>query len=94
MRDKHECGAVFQYLAHAVQATLLECGVTDREHLIDQQDVGLEESGNGKPQPHLHACRVELHLAIDRLAQLGELDDGVEPLGDVLASRPSNEPYK
>ena len=48
--------------------------------------VGLEERGDREPEPHLHAARVELHLPVDRVLELGERDDLVEALGDLLAA--------
>ena len=39
--------------------------------------------GDGETQTHLHAARVELHLAVDGVGHLGEFDDGVETGVDV-----------
>ena len=67
-----------EHRAHAVDAPLLESGVADGEHLVDEQHVGLEEGGDAEAEPHLHAARVELDLAVDGVLELGELDDLVE----------------
>src|SRR4029453_13407268 len=39
---------------------------------------GGEEGAHPKAEPHLHAARVELHLPVDRMLDLGEADDVVE----------------
>ncbi len=75
-------GAVPDHLADPSQAFLLEVGVTDREHLVDQEDVRLEKRGDGEAEPHLHAHRIELDLPVDGIGELGELDDLVEALPD------------
>ena len=60
--------------------------VADREHLVDEQDVGLEVGGDGEAEAHLHAARVELHLAVDGVLELGELDDLVEASRDLACA--------
>jgi hypothetical protein len=84
---EHQRRALGDDLAHALQALLLEAGVTHGQHLVDQQDVGLEEGGDGKPESHLHAARVELDLAVHRALDLREVDDAVEALGDLLTGK-------
>ena len=65
-------------LAHAVQALGLEGLVAHREHLVDQEHVGLHVHRDREPEPDEHARRVELHLGVDELLQLRERDDVVE----------------
>ena len=66
-------------LGHAAQAAALELGVAHGEHLVDQQDVGVEVRGDGERQPQVHARRVPLHRRVEEPLDPGELDDLVEP---------------
>ena len=61
-----------------IEALLLERGVADGEHLVDQQHVGVDLHGDGERQPDAHARRVVLELEVEELLQLGERDDLVE----------------
>ena len=45
-------------LRDAVHALALKGDVADRQHFVDQQDVGLGVHGHRKRQPHLHARAV------------------------------------
>ena len=75
-------------LLHPVEALLLEALVADGEHLVDEQDVGLDVDRHGEAQTDVHARRVVLHLVVDELLELGELDDLVEALADLPARQP------
>ena len=88
VRDEHEGGAGREHRPHAIDAALLEPGVADGEHLVDEQHVGLEEGRDAEAEPHLHAARVELDLAVDGVLELGELDDVVEAGGHHPARQP------
>ena len=63
---------------HAVEALLLEGDVADGEHLVDDQDLGLEVRRDGEGETQLHAARVALHRRVDEGPDVGELDDLVE----------------
>ena len=69
-------------LAELVEALVREALVADREHFVDEQDIGIDVNRHGKPEPHVHAGRVRLDRRVDEFLQLGELDDLVEPPGD------------
>jgi hypothetical protein len=43
-----------------VGALLLEGCIADREHLVDQQDVGIGLDHHREPEPHQHPRRVVL----------------------------------
>ena len=77
-----------QHLAHLVEALLLERRVAHREHFVDDEDARLEERRDRESDAHLHAARIELHLPLDRVLDLRELDDLVELLGHLLAGEP------
>ena len=69
---------------------MLEMQVADRQHLVHDQNFGLEVRGHRKRQPHEHAARVVLDRRVDELLELGERDDRVElPRISAAASRES-----
>ena len=80
VRDEHDRLAVALEGPDALQALALEGLVADREHLVDEQDVGVDVDGHGEGQPDVHAGRVELHRRVDELLDAGEVDDLVEGL--------------
>ena len=84
--DVDERGAQAHDLFDPPEALLLEIGVAHRQHLVDQQDVGFQERGDGEAQPHLHAEGEELDLAVDGVFEPGELDDLIESFAGELAA--------
>ena len=66
-----------------LHALLLELRVADREHLVDQQDVGVDVDRHREAEAHVHARRVVLHRLVDELLEPGEVDDLVEPRVDL-----------
>jgi hypothetical protein len=62
----------------------------DRQGLVYEQNIGLEECCYGEPQTHPHPTGKELRLTVDGLAELGEFNDPVESCGD-LPTRQSKE---
>ena len=59
-------------LGELLEAPPLELGVADREHLVDEQDVGIDVDRHREPEPHVHARRVVLHRRVDELLEPGE----------------------
>ena len=74
-------------LGELLDAAALELGVADREHLVDEQDVGIDVDRDGEAEPHVHARRVVLHRRVDELLEPGELDDLVEARVELLLAR-------
>ncbi len=70
------------------EALPLERLVTDGEDLVEQEDVGVEERRDREAEPHGHPGRVRPHRTVDRVLELGEGDDLVEPLPDVGPAQP------
>ena len=77
-----------------VDALLLEGGVADRQHLVDQQDVGVDLDHQREPEPDQHPGGVVLQLQVDELAELGEVDDLVEPARASLGVSPIITPFR
>ncbi len=76
------------------EALPLEALVADREHLVEQQDVGVEERGDREAEPHRHPRRVRPHGPVDRVLDLGEGDDLVEPFADLAPAEPLDRPVE
>ena len=72
-------------LVHAAEAFLLEGRVAHGEHLIHDENVGLQVRRHGKGQPHIHAAGISFDRRIDELSDFGELHDPVELLGHLGA---------
>ena len=85
VRDEEHRLALVAHAVELVEALLLEGGVADGEHLVDQQDVGVHLDRHREREPDLHAGRVVLELEVDELLELGELDDLVEALARLRA---------
>ncbi len=78
-------------LAELVEALVGEPRVADREHLVDQQHVGIDMDGDGKPEPHVHPGRVRLHRRVDEVLQFRELDNLVKPPADVALAEAEHD---
>jgi hypothetical protein len=68
-----------------VEALLLERGVADREHLVDEEDLGIDLDSSSERETDVHTGGVVLELEIDELLELGEREDVIEPTGGLLA---------
>ena len=63
---------------HPAEALLLELGVADGEHLVDEQDLRFEVGGHGEGEAQVHPARVALDRRVEEPRDPGELDDLVE----------------
>ena len=90
VRDEEDRRAAAADARELVVALLLEGGVADGEHLVDEQDVGVDLDHHREGQAHEHARRVVLELEVDELAQLGEVDDAVEARARLARREPEH----
>ena len=67
--DEEDRAALALELLDPVDALALERLVADRQHLVDEQDVGLDVDGDREAEPGVHARRVVLDLVVDELAR-------------------------
>ena len=74
-------------LGELLGALALELLVADGEHLVDEQDVGVDVDRDREPEPHVHARRVVLHRRVDEVLEAGEVDDLVEALVELLLAQ-------
>ena len=90
MRHHDDRAALALELLDAVEALALERLVADRQHLVDEEDVGLDVHRDREAETDVHARRVEAHLGVDELVELGEGHDVVEAPGELLARHPED----
>ncbi len=94
VRDEEHRAAGLAQVLHAPEAAALELRVTDGEHLVHEQDLGLEVSRDGEGEPHRHPARVALDRRVDELLDAGELDDVRELARDHLPLHPEHGPVQ
>src|SRR3954451_182497 len=71
-------------LADLPEALPLERKVAHGEHLVDEQDLGLQMRGYRKCEPDRHTTRVALDRSVQERANLGERRDVVESRIDLV----------
>ena len=81
---------VLRHLSHAAETALLELRIAHGEHLVDDEDLGLQERGDRECEPHVHPARVALDGRVDEVPDAGEVDDVVELPGDLLPAHAEN----
>jgi hypothetical protein len=77
--------------AQTIQAFLLEAGVADRQHFVDDQDLGVEVHGGGEGEAQEHTRRIRAHRLLDVALELGEFDDRVEAVADLGGAEPGED---
>ena len=82
-------------LLHPAEAAPLELGVADGEHLVDEQDLGLEVRGDREREAHVHAARVALDRRVEEPARRPENSTISSNLPLDLASlHPEDRPFR
>src|SRR5262249_17147782 len=72
----------------------LECCVADREHLIDQQYLGLDMGGYRKAEADHHPRRVVLQRLVDERLDFRESYDLVKLCGDLALAHAHDRPVE
>ena len=85
VRHEEDRAALLLQPEELVEALLLEAGVADREHLVDQQHVGIDLDRDREREAHRHARGVVLQPHVEEVLELGEGDDRVEARLGLLA---------
>ena len=75
-------------LLKALHALALKGQIADRQHLIDQQHIGVHFRGHRKTEPHVHPAGIRLHRLVDKLVHLRKFDDAVHALIDHFLTDP------
>ena len=84
MGHKDDSAAEVAILRELLQALALEVAVTNGEDFIHEEDVAVGVDGDAEGEADLHAATVVLEFLVDEALQLGEGDDAVELLVDLL----------
>ncbi len=90
MTDEQDCPPALGDVVHLTEALLLEVGIADREHFVDDQDFRLEVRCDRKRQADIHARAVSLHRRVEEFFALAERDDFVEFSRDFRAAHPED----
>ena len=72
-------------LRSASMRAAAERRVADRQHFVDEHDVGVAVDRDAEAEARVEAGRVALHRRVDQPLDVGEADDGVELAIDLLA---------
>ena len=86
--DEDDRPASLLELGDPGEALPLERLVADGEHLIEQENVGVEEGGDREAKAHVHPRRVRADRPVDGLLELRESDDLVEALLELPPTQP------
>src|SRR5919108_1141004 len=84
VRDEHDRAPGMLEVENAVDALTLKGLVAHGEDLVQQQDVRLDMRRDRETETHVHAGGIRLHRKVDEAFELGERNDLVEPLADLL----------
>ncbi len=75
VRDEDDRSSRLADVLDTTHAALLELVIADREHLVDEEHLGLEMRRHREGEPDVHAARVALDGRVDELLDPAELDD-------------------
>src|SRR5207244_4183966 len=64
----------------------LKCQIADRQHFVEEQDIGLQMGGDGETEPQVHSGRIALDRNFQKLAQTGKFDDAIQLARDLRAA--------
>ena len=84
MANKQDCSAEPRYVLNFLQTFLLKLRITDRQHLVDDQDLRLQMRRDGEGQAHIHSATVALDRRVEEFLDLGKGDDLIELARDLL----------
>ena len=86
MADEQDRASAARDLGHLAEAFLLKLGIADRQHLVDDQNLGLQMRRDREGEPNIHAAGVALDRRIEKFLDLGKGDDLVELASDLGAA--------
>jgi len=70
-----DCFALLLKLNHSLVALFPERRIANREHFVDEEDVHLSVHCHGESKPSKHTRRIMLHLSVNEMADLRELEN-------------------
>ena len=84
MRAKQQRHAALLELHDAVKRLARKSTIAHRQGFVNDQNIGLHGSGDGKRKPHIHAAGVRSNGLIDELADVCKVNDFLKVLFNVL----------
>src|SRR5919106_6270387 len=91
MADHEDRACLVAELSHLVERLALEAGVSDRQRLVDEEDVGVHVDRHRKGEAAVHAGRVRAHRHVHDVSELGELRDVVVLLRELVTRESRGE---
>jgi hypothetical protein len=79
---------------HSFHALPLKKIVTNTQHLVDEQNIRVDVSRDGKPEPSKHSRRIPFYRRIDKLFESLKIDDSIEALLDFVSCHSQNRAIK
>lgn len=77
-------------ILHLANSFFLEFGITHGEDFIDNEDLGLEEGGDGEAEADGHAAGEALDGGVDVFFDASEVDDFIELAGNLFPGHAHN----
>ena len=90
MRNENDRHTLMLELLNPANAALLKEKITDRQRLVDDQDVGIHVDGYGEGKPDEHAAGIGLYRTIDEIAYFRELFNRRDPLPRLYIGKTEN----
>src|SRR5437868_3713552 len=70
MTDKQNDAPSAHDLGHYAQSFFLKLYISDGQHFIDHENIGLEVRGDRESEPHVHSARVALYRRIEKFLDI------------------------
>src|SRR5947207_7295874 len=84
--EQHGAALGTRNVVHLADAFLLELGISDSKHLINEKDLRFEMGGDSECQSHIHARRITLNRRVEECLDLCKGDNLVEFFADLIAA--------
>src|SRR5438034_554526 len=79
MSHEQNRSTALYYLAHFVKTFLLEIGIADGQHLVNNQDLRIEMRCHREGKPHIHAAGVSFYSRLEESLYSREGHDFIKP---------------
>ncbi len=89
--DDHGAVCCGDQFFHFLVAFFLKADIAHTEDLVDEDDVGLQNGGDGKGQLGVHTAGIGADRLVDELSKLGKFDDGGFLFLDLLLGEAQKE---
>ena len=85
VRNEQYCSALITELSDTVETLLLEVLIANCEHLVYDQDVGINVNSDRKTKPSHHATRKSANRCFNCITELAEFDDAGKSISHFIA---------